>query len=143
MKPLHRLSSAAALGLAVVFGTAAAQSSVAVESGGVDTHELAVLKTRAHDFSFELTLAAKHSGAYLADVDVVVNRLPDGEVVLEHRTKGPLMLADLPPGRYRLDARYDDVLPGAASHVRRNFEVTSGGLRRMVIYFDTGDTVGR
>ena len=144
MRTPHRaVTAAATLALVFTLGAARAQSPVEVESGGVGLHDWALMKTRAHDYSFELTLAAKHSGAYLADVDVEVRRMPGGAVVVEHRTEGPLLLADLPPGRYRLDARYDDVLPGAASHVRRDFTIASSDQRRMVVYFDTGDNVGR
>lgn len=142
MNTLRHPSSVTALALAFSTTPAAAQS-VAVESGGVGLDEFALLKTRAHEYSLELLLAAKHSGAYLADVDVVVQRMPDGEVVVEHRTEGPLLLADSAPGRYRLDAQFDDVVPGAPARVSRVFDVPREGLRRLVVYFDTGDRVGR
>ena len=66
--------------------------------------------------------------------------LPSREVVLEHRTDGPLLLASLPPGRYQVRATYGQVLPGAPTTNTRVITVGSG-LTQLVMYFDTGDTV--
>jgi hypothetical protein len=115
---------------------------LAVQSGGASQEEFDALSAKADDYSLKLLLAAKGSGAYLAYVDVSVRALPSNEVVLEHRTEGPLMLADLPPGRYRVEAQYTDVLPGAPSVLRRDIVVPRVGSRELVLYFDTGDKVG-
>ena len=81
--------------------TADPSSSVKVESGGVTVDQFAQLNQRADDYTLELVRAAKGSGAYLADVDVSIRSLPAGDVVVEHRTEGPLMLVDLPPRTLR------------------------------------------
>jgi hypothetical protein len=140
MKAMRNLSwTAAALALSIAASSAAAQQPVAVESGGASVESFDALAARASDYSLKLLLAAKGSGAYLADVDVTVLALPGNDVLLQHRTEGPLMLAALPPGRYRVEARYSDVLPGAATTIRRDVVVPKNGLREVVIYFDTGD----
>jgi hypothetical protein len=84
-------------------------------------------------------VAAKGSGAYLADVDVSIASLPQRTPVLETRTEGPLLLAALPPGRYEISASFSDVRPGAATQVKRTVVVPRQGLAQAVVYFDTGD----
>lgn len=142
---LHRWAVAAAAGITFATATATATAAinapgVVVRSGGTDVDEFAELNRQASDYQLKLILAAKHSGAYLADVDVVVRALPSREVVLEHRSEGPLVLAQLPPGRYEVTATYGQVLPGASNRLTRTVTVpASGSLAQMVMYFDTGD----
>jgi len=69
-------------------------------TGGVGEGERAGLLAIAQDFNLKLTFAEK-SGDYLADVTVVVTRR-DGGKVLELESDGPLVLAKLPPGNYRI-----------------------------------------
>jgi hypothetical protein len=142
-KTFHRWAVATAAGLAVASAAFAATNLPAsnVVSGGVTVDEFAALNRMSNEYQLKLILAAKGSGAYLADVDVVVKALPSREVVIEHRTEGPLLLASLPPGRYEVTASYGQVLPGAPHNVSRTFTVAGSGLSQMVMYFDTGDKV--
>jgi hypothetical protein len=152
IRTIHRwaaAAAAAAAGLAVATASlapaaagAANAPGVAVQSGGVSVDEFAELNRRASDYQLKLILAAKHSGAYLADVDIVVRALPARTVVLEHRSQGPLVLAQLPPGRYEVTATYGPVRPGTpTSHTRIVTVPPSRSLAQMVMYFDTGDEV--
>jgi hypothetical protein len=118
------------------------KGSIRFESGGASYEEVEALNQRAGDYSLKLVLAAKGSGAYLADVDVTITALPRRETVLQHRTEGPLLLVALPPGRYEVNARFEDVLPGAPDTVMRTLVVPHKGLVQAVLYFDTGDEVG-
>jgi hypothetical protein len=111
------------------------------ESGGASESELNDLASRAGDYNFKLVLAAQGSGAYLADVDVSIRSLPSHQEVLDTRTEGPWLLAQLPAGRYEVQARYADVLPGSAAVRRQAISVPSHGQRAMVLYFNTGDAV--
>lgn len=140
-KPLHRWILAAAAGLALS-ATAMAATQVPHRSGGASVEDFAELRGIASDHNLKLVLAARGSGAYLADVDVTVRSLPAREVVLEHRTDGPLLLATLPPGRYEVTARFGQVQPGAPDSVTRVIQVPRSGLARSVMYFETGDQVG-
>lgn len=143
-RPLHRWAAATAAGLTFAGAAFAANPPpvpVAVRSGGVSVDEFAELNRRASDFSLKLILAAKRTGAYLADVDVVVRALPSRNVVFEHRSEGPLVLAALPPGRYEVTATYGQVLPGAPTTNTRIVTIAPSGLAQMVMYFDTGDEV--
>jgi hypothetical protein len=72
-------------------------------------------------------------------VDVTVVGLPERMPVLEVVTRGPLLMADLPPGRYEVISRYGDVVAGRATEVRKTVTIPTGGQARSVIYFDTGD----
>jgi hypothetical protein len=121
--------------------TADPASLVKVESGGVTADQFSELNQRADDYSLKLIWAAKGSGAYLADVDVSIHTLPSRDLVLQHRTEGPVMLVDLPPGRYVISGRYTDVTPGAKTEVERTIVVPRQGTRQMMMYFDTADQV--
>jgi hypothetical protein len=139
---LHPITRAASLlALSLCLSSTAMAQTVAVESGGASVEAFDELDARSAAYSLRLLLAAKGSGAYLADVNVTIRSVPGNEVVLEHLAEGPLMLAALPPGRYELEARYTDVLPGAASVLRRSFTIAENGRRELVMYFDTGDRV--
>jgi hypothetical protein len=142
MRPLQQWAAATAAGLTFAGAAIAANPPpVPVRSGGSSLDEFAELNRQASDYSLKLILAAKRSGAYLADVDVVVRSLPSREVVLEHRSEGPLVLAALPPGRYEVTASYGQVLPGAPTTNTRIVTISPSGLAQMVLYFDTGDQV--
>lgn len=73
-------------------------------SGGVgQAEQQAIHNTKGYDLRMVLT---RPDGAYLADVDV---RIKDasGRTVLDTTTNGPFLLAQLPPGRYRIRAEVE------------------------------------
>ncbi len=135
-----RLALTFCLGLAVIAPACAAAETVSFRSGGSSSEDFNVLDRLESGYSFKLLLAAKGSGAYLADVSVRVLALPSGNVMLETRTEGPLLLAALPPGRYEVTASAA-VRPGAMATVKRSIVIPAAGLHKEVMYFDTGDTV--
>ena len=137
MNHFPRTLAGVVLSIAVV----AAQAAVPFVSGGVTVDEFKELNREAKDYSVKLVFAARGSGAYLADVDVTLASLPQHEVMLEHRTEGPLLLAALPPGRYELTASFKDVKPGAPATQKRVINVPRNGRADAVVYFDTGDEV--
>lgn len=71
-------------------------------TGGVTEDERAQLGGIAKDFNLKLIFAEK-SGDYLSNVAVVVSA-GGGRKVLELTSEGPLVLAKLPPGEYRIAA---------------------------------------
>jgi hypothetical protein len=121
--------------------TADPLTGVRVESGGVTVEQFSQLSQRANQYSLKLVWAAKGSGAYLADVDVSIRSLPDNELVVQHRTEGPVLLAALPPGRYVVTGRYDDVKAGSPTSIERTVVVPRQGTREVVMYFNTADEV--
>lgn len=109
-----------------------------VDASAVTFGEIDAMNARAGDYSLKLVLAAKGSGDYLADVDVIIRSLPQRDQLVQVRTEGPLLMADLPPGRYEISATFDGVRPGAPSTVTRTLTVPRSGLQQAVIHFDTG-----
>lgn len=144
MKPHFMRSSTALLMTLALSGplSAAPAAMLPFVSGGVTVDDLARLQKDAKAYSLELVFAAKDSGAYLADVEVTIRALPGQDVVLEHRTDGPLLLVDAPPGRYEVTAAFADVKPGASRTIKRVIQVPRQGHARSIVYFDTGDRVG-
>jgi hypothetical protein len=127
----------AALGLAVAGVLAAAPAHAVVEgrtaqdrpfvSGGVDAGELADLRAKQPFFSLSVLTAAR-SGAHLAGVQV---RIFDGagKLVLDTELDGPLLLVDLLPGKYRLEATNE------GETQKRTLSVQPGKSQRLVLYF--------
>ena len=75
-------------------------------------------------------------------MEVRITPLRGESPLLELRMAGPWLFAALPPGRYRVEAAYR-AAPEQPLQVRRGSTTIQGGDRRqMVLYFDTGDSVG-
>ncbi|MDT3670980.1 MAG: carboxypeptidase regulatory-like domain-containing protein [Aromatoleum sp.] len=71
-------------------------------TGGVGEGERTAILAIARDFNLKLTFAEK-SGDYLSGVKTVITG-GNGRKVLELDSEGPLVLAKLPPGKYRVSA---------------------------------------
>lgn len=71
-------------------------------TGGVGEEERAQILAQAQDFDLKLVFAAE-GGAYLADVQVIVLDAK-GHVQLDVSAAGPILLARLPAGSYRVRA---------------------------------------
>ncbi len=118
---LRRWMVAAALLSLITPALALAQGSPRTLSGGVGKDE----RVRNPDFSVRIEFA-ELSGAYLADVSVVVYDA-DGKTIVDETADGPWFYADLAPGDYRVvAARKDGARQGAAFTV-------NGGDRQQVI----------
>jgi len=72
-------------------------------SGGVGEDELAEINALSGQFNLRLLFAMQGSGDYLADVRVKVVD-SRGAVVLNATSNGPLLLTQLPPGTYTVEA---------------------------------------
>ena len=75
--------------------------------GGVGSDESLAMRAamKAHPLAL---LFARASGAYLADVDVMVKDAKGG-TALAMRASGPICLVDLPAGRYTVEAASEGV----------------------------------
>lgn len=72
-------------------------------SGGIgDDDPLALI---AGDYNLQLVFAARGSGEYLADVEVLIADA-SGRTQLETLSPGPLFYVRLPPGSYRITVSY-------------------------------------
>jgi hypothetical protein len=81
---------------------AAAATAAAFRCGGVGQDDQQRIQAEAASHDLLLTFAGA-SGEYLADIDVEIRR--GGQLVLQGRCEGPLMLVDLPAdGSYEVRA---------------------------------------
>jgi len=74
-------------------------------SGGVGTEAVELLKSIEKDFNLKVVFADK-AGEYLSEVKVTITD-SGGRVLLDAVTEGPLLMAKLPAGGYRIDATFD------------------------------------
>ena len=114
---------------------------VAYASGGTSVEELDVLRAEQQRYSFWLTTSARGSGAYLAAVKV---RIVDeaGTRVLDHTMDGPWLFANLPLGRFEVEATLLDERTGRLEIQRGTVGIHPGDHHRMVLQFSTGDDAG-
>ena len=73
-------------------------------TGGAGSEAVDLLKSMEKDFNLKLVFA-NTSGAYLSDVKVTIVDA-SGHVVLDATSEGPLLMAKLPAGGYRVDATF-------------------------------------
>lgn len=87
------------------------QGSIRYATGGIGTDEVAAFKAAAPKYPLELLFAQKASpnDVYLADVKVIVKG-ESGKILLDTVSGGPFLLAQLPPGTYRIEASHDGVM---------------------------------
>ncbi len=112
---------------------------VAYASGGVGEEERQDMQALRAQHNFWLMTAAARGGVYLSDVEVRI--LPQGAdaPVLEHRMDGPWLFAQLPPGRYEVQAAWSPG-DGQALQVRRSvITIAAGRRQQMVLYFKAPD----
>jgi hypothetical protein len=105
------------LGLLVIGGFAAAhadegtlpaersQGSVTYVTGGIGKDESDAMKQAASRYSLaiEMSSPAGPRAEYVADVKIDI-RDQQGKTVLSTTSDGPILLANLPPGRYTINA---------------------------------------
>ena len=95
-------------------------SGVVYVSGGIGTEAVELLKSMQRDFNLKMVFTDK-AGEYLSDVKVTLID-SGGRVLLDAVTDGPLLMAKLQAGRYRIDATFD------GKSERRNIAVTANRL---------------
>lgn len=102
---------------------------IAYVTGGVGDGEQNALDEMKRDYNLRLKFARAGSGAYLADIKVQIDqegRQPYDMTVL-NVTSGPVLLAKLPDGQYRIRAE-------SAGQVQSKVVRISGGKANDVIY---------
>ncbi len=104
------VTASAALCLALSGGTASAieeltSGEVRYITGGVGENEKRELLDRASQFSLRIVTARKANGDFLADCKVTIQR--GEQTVLEAVMDGPILMARLPPGSYRVRTEFE------------------------------------
>ncbi|MCX7142742.1 MAG: carboxypeptidase regulatory-like domain-containing protein [Proteobacteria bacterium] len=74
-------------------------------TGGVGLDESAAIKAAEKDFNLSLLFAQSKRGEFVSDVRVSVADKA-GRAVLEAESDGPMLLARLPAGAYKVSAEY-------------------------------------
>jgi len=87
----------------VVLPEVKTQNGITYLSGGIGSDQVTAMNAAAKDYALMLTCSVQDTGAYLADVKVSITDKA-GTVVLETVTDGPILLARLSPGQYRVSA---------------------------------------
>jgi hypothetical protein len=95
-------------------------------TGGIGSDEAAAMRAAASDYNLAVTFAAQ-TGQFVNDVDVAVKKKSDGEVVLQANDAAPMLLAELPAGRYQIEATYD------GQTQTRNVSVANAGTTKVVL----------
>ena len=82
---------------------------VAYVSGGIGEDEAAEMKSMASRYALEIVsvVKAKPREQYTADFRIVIKDA-SGKTVVDARSEGPFFLANLPDGRYLVEATQDD-----------------------------------
>ena len=78
------------------------QNGIDYVAGGIGKEQAEAMKVAAHDYDLMLTFAAD-GGKYLADIDLQIEDM-NGNSLLKTVSEGPLFLAHLPVGRYKITA---------------------------------------
>ncbi|WP_157118917.1 carboxypeptidase regulatory-like domain-containing protein [Azohydromonas lata] len=123
---------------AIAFSAALAMGSVAalaapqqggpdVIVGGVGATSQQMMRQVAPQYGLGMTFATR-SGDYLADVGVVI-RDQQGREVVSTVSEGPMMLVDLPGGRYAVEATYQ------GRELERRVTVPESGHRQLVMHW--------
>lgn len=107
--------------------------SVSYREGGIGIDESTAMRASSDQYPLMLSFAEYEGGAhaYTAGVDVRIAKADAaGEPALQAHSEGPLMLVDLPPGRYEVIASFE----GEAQ--RRTVVIDEQQTRR--VYFEWG-----
>jgi hypothetical protein len=78
------------------------QNGIDYVAGGIGKEQAEAMRVAAHDYDLMLTFATD-GGKYLADIDLQIEDT-NGNTLLSTVSKGPLFLANLPVGRYKITA---------------------------------------
>jgi hypothetical protein len=79
---------------------------VSFVTGGVGLDESTAMTAAQKDYALSLLFVQTKRGEYLSDVKVSIKD-KSGNTVLEAVSDGPMLLAKLPPGAYKISAEHD------------------------------------
>lgn len=130
------LLAAAALACSAIVPAAVAQeieqkssNGVTYVTGGVGYEERQAMQELSPQFNVKLTFADKGTGDYRSGQSVEVRDMR-GNVRMQAEDTGPLLYAQLPPGRYRVTANVD------GQQQQRTISVGSSGSKSAAFYWD-------
>jgi hypothetical protein len=95
-------------------------------NGGIGADEQATMRRVAKEFPLRLVFSQGKDGAFLADIPIVISD-SSANSILALRAAGPMLYVMLPPGRYKVSARFNGVT--------RTQQVTVSGNDGKELYF--------
>jgi hypothetical protein len=113
-KPMNRLArltliaavAAALMPPALALDRGTVLGDRAYTMGGVGEDEVAQMKGERSRYTLQVTTAQRDTGAFLADARVRITNAGSQQVVFDQPLSGPMLLIDLPPGRYDVSVVY-------------------------------------
>jgi hypothetical protein len=99
--------------------------------GGIGQLEAAAMYEAAKTFPLNLVFSAGAENNYLASVRVTIKSA--GKTVFEATSGGPILLVDLPAGKYSIEAEF------RGKTVRQSAEVLAKGPRRLDFHWPGAD----
>jgi hypothetical protein len=118
----------ATAGALLALSVNAGAADVAYISGGAGADEREELAAREREYNLKIVVAEK-SGDYLADVQVGIESAGKGRM-LDTVMEGPILLAKLPPGTYRVTAM------AGRDRLTQTVNIPPQGLREVVLRWD-------
>ena len=100
--------------------------------GGIGKDESDALLRESKNFPLSLVFSGGKTNQYLADIDIRV-RDAAGKTVLQTTSEGPIILIDLPAGKYIVDAVYRD------RTLTQRVELTAKGVTRRDFHWQEAD----
>ena len=100
--------------------------------GGIGKDEAAAMLAEARNYPLALVFSGGADNHFVADVDIRV-RDAAGKTVLQTTADGPIVLIDLPAGKYVVDAEYRD------KTVTVRTELAPQRARRLDFHWSEGD----
>lgn len=113
----------------------------ALLSGGITREDRVAMHAERQRYSLWVATVAKPSGAYLADVDLRITRLPAKTPVLERKMEGPWLLLALPAGSYEVSGSYSEAGADKPQTLHTRVQIAAKGQRQAVLRFDSKATV--
>jgi hypothetical protein len=130
---MKRILSIVLISAALISNAAYAEDRLPTWTGGIGLAERELIEQKQNDYTLKLVLIGE-KGMYVSRVTVKITDKAGTEVV-NTMTQGPVLLADLEPGRYTVEA--------SAEGTTKTFHVTVGAtLKTQHVLFPIKDTSG-
>ncbi|BBB63782.1 hypothetical protein UNDKW_5509 [Undibacterium sp. KW1] len=124
---------------ALAAGSNCSNKDIACVTGGIGSTEREELQQQAGQYNLWLRTAANKSGAYLADIKVIVRDDKTKAVLLTTTLDGPWLFLNLPEGRYEVETQYHDKTKRSDQIVKKITEIKKGSQRQMMMYFEASN----
>ncbi|MFZ6871448.1 hypothetical protein ACO0LF_05190 [Undibacterium sp. Di27W] len=124
---------------ALATGNNCSNKDIACVSGGIGSTEREELQQQAGQYSLWLRTVASKSGAYLANIKVIVRDEKTRAVLMNVTLDGPWLFLGLHEGRYEIEAQYHDPVKRSDQIVKQVTDIRKGKQRQMLMYFEASN----